>query len=596
MTASTRSAHAFHIPVMGTGFTIDSALHVARYGISSVISLVDDILIEQMRRFHCKRLGRPFAPVSIKDEDARARRITAYLDLLHDVVSDQVAALQSSPFEPGSEITRYYDLLPEGALKEQYQTMLACEDVDCKKALQAELRTLAVPGGIDVNIMTKLDRVPLCDGVKVPHEFSDAISALRGYARSKVSSSIIFSAGLNSKLYSYLAEFPDFLPNAEGVSKKTVTLKVSDYRSALIQGRFLARRGIWVSEFRVESGLNCGGHAFATHGTLMGPILEEFRSNCVELSARLHKDYNKGLVAHSLKPLDSAREMLFTVQGGIGTSAEHDAMLQYYGMDRTGWATPFLLVPEVTNVDDEHLEKLQAATDDDIYLSEGSPMGVPFWILDTSSSEDARRERIAAQTPGSGCPKGYLRLDEEFPGVPRCRASRDYQALKLAAIDAEDLGESAKAMLRDDVLAKACICNDLGGGALLKHGIVSRAYTTICPGTNIVHFTRLASLEEMIGHIYGRLSLLGDSDRPHMFIRELGLYVDYLRKELERISVGLRSRKLSYYAEFRENLLHGVQYYQDQFRDFVCEHQDRFHHDLQLLKEQIEGISIETSS
>ncbi len=34
---------------MGTGFTIDTPIKVAKYGISSVISLVDDVLIEQMR-------------------------------------------------------------------------------------------------------------------------------------------------------------------------------------------------------------------------------------------------------------------------------------------------------------------------------------------------------------------------------------------------------------------------------------------------------------------------------------------------------------------------------------------------------------------
>ena len=39
MTAAT---HTFHIPVMGTGFTIDTPLKVARYGVSSVIQIVDD--------------------------------------------------------------------------------------------------------------------------------------------------------------------------------------------------------------------------------------------------------------------------------------------------------------------------------------------------------------------------------------------------------------------------------------------------------------------------------------------------------------------------------------------------------------------------
>ncbi|MBT3192002.1 MAG: hypothetical protein HN341_05555 [Verrucomicrobia bacterium] len=594
MTASTRSAHAFHIPVMGTGFTIDSPLHVARYGISSVISLVDDALIEQMRRYHSERLGRPFEAISSREDDARARRITAYLNFIHAEVGRQVIELQASPFEPGSEITRYYELLPEGPLKASYHEMLACEDITRKSALEEMLRKKAVPGGIDVNIMTKLDRVPFRDGAPVEQKFSDAMAALRGFALSEVSSSIIFSAGLNSHLYGYLAEFPGFLPNAEGYSKKTVTLKVSDYRSALIQGRFLAKRGIWVSEFRVESGLNCGGHAFATKGTLMGPILEEFKSKCGDLVERLHADYNKGLASRSLGQMRDAREMLITVQGGIGSSAEHNAMLQYYRMDRTGWATPFLLVPEVTCVDDEHLDRLCAATDEDVYLSDGSPMGIPFWNLKTSSSETARRDRIAAENPGSGCPKGYLRLSDEFPGEPLCRASRQYQAQKLEAIEQEDLSQEAKAILMEDTLAKACICHDLGGGATLKHGIVSKAYTAICPSSNIVQFSRLASLEEMLGHIYGRISLLAESERPHMFIRELGLYVDYLRKELDHFSLGIRSRKLSYYAEFKDNLLHGIQYYQDQFRCFVSEHQDCFTRDLLVLKEQLEGLRIET--
>ena len=39
------SLHSFHIPVMGLGFTIDTPLKVAHYGIDSVISIVDDDLI-----------------------------------------------------------------------------------------------------------------------------------------------------------------------------------------------------------------------------------------------------------------------------------------------------------------------------------------------------------------------------------------------------------------------------------------------------------------------------------------------------------------------------------------------------------------------
>ena len=82
---------------------------------------------------------------------------------------------------------------------------------------------------------------------------------------------------MNPRLYGYIAQFDDFFPNENGYIKKKIILKVSDYRSAVIQGKFLAKKGLWISEYRIESGLNCGGHAFATDGYLMGPILAEFR-------------------------------------------------------------------------------------------------------------------------------------------------------------------------------------------------------------------------------------------------------------------------------------------------------------------------------
>ena len=51
--------HQFHIPVMGLGFTIDTPVKIARYGINSAISIVEDNLIEQMREFYCNKLNFP---------------------------------------------------------------------------------------------------------------------------------------------------------------------------------------------------------------------------------------------------------------------------------------------------------------------------------------------------------------------------------------------------------------------------------------------------------------------------------------------------------------------------------------------------------
>ena len=41
--------HNFHIPVMGLGFTVDTPVKVAHYGISSVVSIAEDHLLERMR-------------------------------------------------------------------------------------------------------------------------------------------------------------------------------------------------------------------------------------------------------------------------------------------------------------------------------------------------------------------------------------------------------------------------------------------------------------------------------------------------------------------------------------------------------------------
>ena len=100
-------------------------------------------------------------------------------------------------------------------------------------------------------------------------------------SKTDIDGEIILSAGMSPRLYSYLEHFEDFYPDKNGFIKKKIVLKVSDYRSALIQGTYLAKKGLWVSEYRIESGLNCGGHAFATDGHLMGPILAEFKENAV---------------------------------------------------------------------------------------------------------------------------------------------------------------------------------------------------------------------------------------------------------------------------------------------------------------------------
>ena len=586
--STTRSGHTFHVPVMGTGFTIDTPLRVAKYGISSVISLMDDVLIEQMREFHCARQHEPYERISDRDEDARARRITAYLNLIDRLVKRQTEALRSSPFEENSEITRYYELLPETPLKRAYHDMLAMTDPVEKARMQDELRRRAVPGSIDVNIMAKVDGTLYRGGRKLPPESGAAVSALRGYANSTLRSSIIFSAGMNPRLYSYVAQFPDFLPDETGTLKKQIVLKVSDFRSAMIQGKFLAKRGLWVSEYRIESGLNCGGHAFPTNGYLMGPTLEEFKQKRSELVETLHRIYNQALAARGRARVQTPYQVRITAQGGIGTAAENELLLKYYNVDATGWGTPFLLVPEVTNVDDAHLTKLASATDQDVHLGANSPLGIPFWNLRSSASEESRRLHIREGRPGSPCPKGFLASNTEFTEIPICVASRSYQRRKIKRLEAENLPPEQRSKALESVLAKTCLCRDLAGGVLAKYGIDPDATPAICCGPGIVDFSRVATLQEMVDHIYGRSSLGPVGNRPHMFIRELRFYVDYLRKQIDARSVKPSAHALKDLRKFRDNLLTGMEYYQRLAEGFIEEGRKRFLGDLAQLRQAVE--------
>ncbi len=585
------SPHTFHIPVMGTGFTIDTPLRVARYGISSVISLVDDVLIEQMRNYHCEKAGKSYEEIPTSDRDARAHRITAYLNLIDDLVKKQVEELRNSPFEEESEITRYYTMLPESRLKDDYNTMLTTPDPEEKARRQADLRKQVAPGAIDVNIMTKLDCNRYKNGVMPPPEFSDAKSALRGYARSTLRSSMVCSAGMNREFYNYFTSFDDFFPNGDGALQKKITLKVSDFRSAEIQGKFLAKRGLWVSEFRIESGLNCGGHAFATKGVLLGQILKEFKVKREELLEKLHTVYNDTLTTLGRPVFDEPFDIRITVQGGIGTASENEMLLKYYNADSTGWATPFLLVPEAVNVDEAHLAKILAARDEDIYLSDSSPLGIPFWNLRTSASEEARRKRIRQNKPGSGCVKGYLKFDTEITDLPVCRASAIYQRKRLNLLENESLPPEQYQAKKEDILSKSCICNDLAGVATVRLGIDPEATSAVCCGPNIVNFTKIISLQEMIDHIYGRISLLSNPERPHMFVRELMIYIDYFRKEVEKGSRELTNQTQKYLTEFKKNLLDCIEDYLNLGEQFIEEQKERIISDLTTLKKKLESIS-----
>lgn len=556
--------HNFHIPVMGLGFTVDTPLKVARFGISSVVSIMDDQLLEDMRSHYSRE--HQFEPIPEKVHDSRAKRIKAYLDFLQSTVDRQVEELKNQSFGEGQEIDKYFELLPfDHPLSSLYSKMKLAEAGD-KLSLQEELRKAIVSGNIDVNIMTKIDKLNYDkEGTLLSREYSDALAALRGFAESNARGGVVFSAGMNPALYGYAEQFEDFFPDENGNIKKPIILKVSDYRSALVQGKFLAKKGLWVNEYRIESGLNCGGHAFATDGFLAGPILDNFKSNRGNLRNDVLTICQAALGKKNRPLLSSNVQPKITYQGGIGDSNENRMLLEKYELDGTGWGSPFLLVPEATNVDAKTFEKLLNAKKSDFYLSRASPLGVPFNNLRTSTAEAQRKERIAKGKPGSPCYKKLLSSNVEFTEKPICTASRQYQNLKIKQREA---GEISEAVL-NEVLEKDCLCEGLGAPALLSVGETPRrnlSAVTICPGPNLAYFKGSFSLKEMVDHIYGKVSLRLDPERPHVFVKELQLYVKHLKSDIENALPENGKKVEAYIEKFKKNLSEGIAYYQE-FKD-----------------------------
>lgn len=550
---------------MGLGYTIDTPLKVARFGITSVVSIIQDHLVEQMREFHCKSNGEEYNPIPENDIDHRAKRITAYLNLLNRTVEHQVQELKKEPFAPENDIAKYFQLLPESSPLKALFVEMTLAKADRKLSLQNELRENIKAGAIDVNIMTKLDNLNYTKkNVPLPAEYADAMAALRGYANSDLASSIVFSAGLNPRLFAYAESFDDFFPNANGYIKKQIILKVSDYRSALIQGKFLAKKGLWVSEFRIESGLNCGGHAFPTDGHLLGPILEEFRNRKDELSEELRTMCNKALQNKNRPLIPATSKNRLTVQGGIGTANEDGMLMEHYKMDGTGWGSPFLMVPEATTVDDKTLQKLAEARMEDYYLSHASPLGVPFNNFRQSSSEEQRKMRINKNRPGSPCYLNFLAFNTEFKEKPICVSSREYQHRKLKELDELNLPKEKFEKERDSIMEKDCLCEGLSTSVLLKNGIPERhglEAVTICPGPNLAYFSSVFSLREMVDHIYGRANILNLRPRKHMFLNELKMYIDYLRDEWDKSIGSMTVKKSKHFSIFKTNLLDAITYY-----------------------------------
>ena len=567
-----QAAHTFHIPVMGLAYTIDSPIRVAQYGISSVISIIDDEIIEKMHTFYSKKFHFNYEGISNKIQDYRALRITSYLNMVDAVVQQKFEAFKNELAESKEALNNYIAMLSnKSELKKGLQNLMD-DGIAFKENVMNYLENNLSAGEIDVNIMTKVDKDNFIKNEQLPVTFNDAHASLRGFANSNLTSSVVLSAGMNPRLYSYFENFKDFFPDANGTLKKKIILKVSDFRSAMIQGNFLAKKGLWVSEYRIESGLNCGGHAFATDGFLLGPILEEFHQKKEQLIQSAHELMVKALTIKEMPLPENPLELKITVQGGVGTAEEHQFLLDHYQMDSVGWGSPFLLVPEATSVDAATRELLAKSVEKDFYISQISPLGIPFNTVRGTTNEALKQHRIVEDKSGSSCPKKLLALSKEFSNQGICSASRKYQDIKLEKLDAQ---KDAISLLdyekkKTKITEKSCLCVGLVNAAYIENSIKIKGEeqgVVICPGPNLAYFDKEVSLSNMVQHIYGNTSVNASINRPNLFINELKMYVDYLKNEIEETTSDITAGQIKKLQSFKNNLLEGIEYYSKLFSE-----------------------------
>ena len=80
------------------------------------MSIVEDRLIEMMRAHYYPTINKTYHAIGTNEDDYRAKRVTDYLNLVNTIVQGQIDKIKHAAFEKGSEIVKYFEMLPEDCL------------------------------------------------------------------------------------------------------------------------------------------------------------------------------------------------------------------------------------------------------------------------------------------------------------------------------------------------------------------------------------------------------------------------------------------------------------------------------------------------
>ena len=231
---------------------------------------------------------------------------------------------------------------------------------------------------------------------------------------------------------------------------------------------------------------------------------------------------------------------------------------------------------------------------------------MPFNNLKNNTKDKEKQRLIDKGRPGSSCPKKFVALNKDFKETGMCTASREFQYLKIKELDSLGLDSYEYQKQLNKITEKSCTCVGLGTSALLAYDLDTKTEgegVSICPGPNMAYYSKTMSLANITDHIYGRDNMVSRKDRPNLFVKELGIYMDYLKTKIEDAKNSFDKKEQKYLTTFAKNLKQGIFYYKDLFDNLkntfvdiklsVLNELDRSEQDLEAILITIETVPVE---
>ena len=101
----------------------------------------------------------------------------------------------------------------------------------------------------------------------------------------------------------------------------------------------------------------------------------------------------------------------------------------------------------------------------------------------------------------------------------------------------------------------------------MNYGKEFKKYATKHHGISNMYYDKIMSLANMTDHIYGRDNVITRQDRPNLFIKELHIYMDYLKNKIDEAKISMNKKEEKYLKTFTANMKSGVSYYKNLFND-----------------------------